>query len=192
MRYYVTDFQIFAKLEPANGIADRKTIMSLMISTGDPSRQTKDCDCATQLDFRKAKELNNAGYKCVGRYLTGYVGSGEKRKAKNLTVDELREVANAGLKVFPIYQDGGFTKEYFTKEQGYIDARKAIETANNLFIPRRSIIYFAVDYDFMDSQVTSKVIPYFQSIDEVIRSKSNPNNYVAGVYGSRNICTRVS
>jgi len=188
----VRNFQRFCKLAPANGMADRKTIMSLLVSTGDPTREAEGCDCATQLDSRKGKELRDAGYKYVGRYLTGCVNEGGKIKDKNLTIEELRELGLVGLRVFPIYQDGGHRKEYFTREQGYKDGLKAIEAANNLCIPKRAVIYVAVDYDFTFDETISRVVPYFGGIKKVMDSKANKNGYVTGGYGARKICEELS
>lgn len=46
-----------------------------------------------------------------------------------------------------------------------------------------------MDYDCLDYQITSNVIPYFKSVHEVM---SNSNTYRVGIYGTRNVCTRVS
>lgn len=53
----------------------------------------------------------------MGRYLTGTVGVGAERKSKALNLDEIKNIQNAGLAVFPIYQDGGYYPEYFESEQ---------------------------------------------------------------------------
>ncbi len=184
----VKRFQQFVGLEP-NGIADRKTIMALMVSTGDPTRPVLGCDCATQLDSVKAEELYKAGYRYVGRYLTGFAA---KKAPKNLTFEEYKAICDAGLKLFPIYQDGGYTKDYFTAEQGKKDAELAFSAARNLLIPDGAVIYFAVDYDFMDAQIGSKVMPYFEAIYNASKTDLNSHNYKIGIYGSRNICTRIS
>lgn len=46
----------------------------------------------------------------MGRYLTGTVG-GTTRKF--ITFEEIENIKNAGLRVFPIYQDGGYELQYF-------------------------------------------------------------------------------
>jgi RHS repeat-associated protein len=51
-------------------------------------------------------------------------------------------------------------------------------------------IYFAVDFDAMDSDVTSNVLPYFQAIKSYF-DNHNGNGYKIGIYGARNICSRV-
>lgn len=92
--------------------------MALLLSCGNPSRSAQACDCATVLNSNKAIALYNAGYRYVGRYLTGYVGSGDNARPKAMTAAELDAIFDAGLNVFAIYQDNIPTVEYYTKEQG--------------------------------------------------------------------------
>lgn len=49
-----------------------------------------------------------------------------------------------------------------------------------------TVIYFAVDFDAMDYQVTNSVIPYFRGVSENMTS-----GYQVGIYAPRNVCTRV-
>lgn len=57
--------------------------------------------------------------------------------------------------------------------------------ARSFKIPENSIIYFAVDIDAQDTDITNNVLPYFKAI------KENLNKYKVGVYGTRNVCTKV-
>ena len=183
----VRSFQSFVCL-PVTGIANMSTIKALLVSCGDTSRPAKACDCSTQLSKTKAVALKNAGYEIVGRYLTGFVAG----RPKNLTSTELADIFNAGLRVFPIYQEGGNSIEYFAtgSEKGKSDGIKAVEAAKSLGIPTGTVIYFAVDYDFLDYQVTKYVIPYFSGVFSSVCCSGS--GYLVGVYGSRNTCTRVS
>ena len=108
---------------------------------------------------------------------------------KKITRSEAQIIFDAGLSFFPIYQTSADENSYFTSDQGAIDANAAIAAAAELGIPKNTIIYFAVDYDCLDYQITSNVIPYFKSVHEVM---SNSNTYRVGIYGTRNVCTRVS
>lgn len=182
----VNNFQSFMLL-PVTGIADMPTIKATMASCGDTSRSASACDCATILTATTATTLKNNGYQVVGRYLTGTVGNGI---SKALTVSEIQIIFDAGLKFFPIYESNGTSNSYFTSSQGVYDATEAIAATVNLGIPDGSIIYFAVDYDALDSQVTSNVLPYFQAIKEYFHNYSS-KRYQVGVYGARNICSRV-
>lgn len=174
------DFQEKMKIT-STGHADKTTWLSLFISCGDTSRSALAADCATQLTAAKAKSLYDNGYRYIGRYLTG--------NSKKITRSEAQIIFGAGLSFFPIYQTSADENSYFTSDQGAIDANAAIAAAAELGIPKNTIIYFAVDYDCLDYQITSNVIPYFKSVHEVM---SNSNTYRVGIYGTRNVCTRVS
>lgn len=173
----------------ADGIVGLNTWMALLLSSGNPDRSATGCDCATVLNANKAKALHNAGYRYVGRYLTGGIGSGSTFRSKAMTKAELNAIFDAGLKVFAIYQDNDPQVSYYTENQGKNDGLTAVSAARNLGIPADSYIYFAVDCDMMDYQVTSNAIPYFRGIRDAMRATQNL--YKVGIYGSRNICTRV-
>ena len=168
-----------------SGIADKATWMSLFVSSGDTDRSALAADCATILTKEKAQTLYNNGYRYIGRYLTGRLADGT---SKAITREEAEIIFDAGLRFFPIFQTAGYYNSYFSKEQGEIDALSAIDAANKLGIPSGTIIYFAVDYDCMDYQVTSNVIPYFKKVSEEMAD----SGYKVGIYGTRNTCTRVS
>lgn len=185
----IKSFQSFMKLN-ITGTADKSTIKSLFTSNGDINRQAQACDCATILNYNKAKALRDSGYICVGRYLTGTVGD---NIPKNLTRNELNDIFKAGLRVFIIYQDGGHKKEYFQNNpinRGNKDAEIANKTSLDLGLPENTIIYFACDYDFVDYEINDFIIPYFEGIyKKFVEIKSI---YKIGVYGSRNLCTKLS
>lgn len=180
----IRDFQKEHAL-PVTGKADLGTWMSLFISCGDRDRSAIAADCATILTAQKAQALYNAGYRYVGRYLTGTYGGGI---SKALTREEIQHICDAGLRFWPIYQTTARENAYFTPAQGTEDAKKAIAATAALGIPRGTIIYFAVDFDAMDYQVTSNIIPYFQKVHE----EMSKGIYKTGIYGARNICSRVS
>lgn len=123
----VRDFQDFYKLTKT-GKVDIGTWMSLFLSSGDPNRPALGADCAMILNEARAKTLYDNGYRYVGRYLTGTYGS--NRISKALTVEEEQIILNAGLRFFPIYQDGGTRLDYFTASQGTKDGQTAIDTAD--------------------------------------------------------------
>jgi len=185
----IETFQVAHAL-PITRQLDVNTWMSLFISKGNPDRAALGCDCATVLNADKATALYNEGYRYVGRYLTGYVGSGSTARPKAMTKEELSAVFSAGLRVFAIYQDNNPVVSYYTYEQGLEDGVKAFNAAKNLGVPEGEFIYFAVDCDMMDYQVTANAIPYFRGIREALKGK--PLYYKVGIYGSRNTCTRVS
>lgn len=170
---------------PQTGKADKTTWLSLFISCGDTSRSALAADCATILTAAKAKTLYDNGYRYIGRYLTGTYNGGI---SKAITREEAEIIFDAGLNFFPIYQTSANSNSYFTSAQGTKDAKAAIAAAAALGVPANTIIYFAVDYDCLDYQITSNVIPYFESVHEVMSNSI----YRTGIYGTRNACTRVS
>lgn len=183
-RQAVRECQEFYAL-PVTGVADKTTWLSLVISSGDKTRSAVAADCATILTVQKATALYNSGYRYIGRYLTGTYNGGI---SKALTRTEAEIILDAGLNFFPIYQTSARQCEYFTPEQGVLDAKEAINAAKNLGLPDNTIIYYAVDFDALDYQITSNILPYFEKVSEEMASCT----YRTGVYGARNVCSRVS
>lgn len=169
-----------------NGTANTGTWLSLFISCGDIYRNAIAADCATILTEAKAQALVENGYEYIGRYLTGTYGGGIN---KALSRQEAEIILEAGLKFFPIYQDGGTKQSDFTAENGQLDGKAAVNAAKALGLPDDTIIYFAVDFDAMDYQITSNILPYFKEVYNEVTSSSA---YKVGVYGARNVCSRVS
>jgi peptidoglycan hydrolase-like protein with peptidoglycan-binding domain len=165
--------------------------MSLFLSSGDPNRSAVAADCAQILTPATVQTLSANGYKYIGRYLTGTYGAGI---SKAMTVQEANNIINGGLRFFPIYQEGqylpgtSYAYTYFTAAQGTYDAQRAIDAALALGLPSGTVIYFAVDFDALDSQITSNVIPYFQKVSEAL----SQSIYKTGIYGTRNVCSRVA
>lgn len=178
-----TSFQAYVGL-PQTANADFPTWASLLVSYGDQSRPGTACDCVTTVTAERATALKAAGYKYVGRYLSN---------VPNTTLDkvikpgELATIADAGLSCFPIYQTWGGSNAYFNYPQGTYDAYDAIEWAKYHGFKDGTRIYFAVDYDALDADVTDYVLPHFRGIYRVIQENSR---YLVGIYGPRNVCSR--
>lgn len=100
-------------------------------------------------------------------------------------ITKLDRIVKHGLKYFPIFQEYSTKLEHFTPETGARHAQEAVKAAQRLGIPQ-TVIYFAVDYDATDPEVTAAIIPYFKAVHENILG-----GYKAGIYASRNICARV-
>ncbi len=173
-------FQNFTCLS-SSGNAGMQTWSSLLTSTGDTSRKGTMCDCATTITAAKAQTLKTNGYKSVGRYLTG--------KFK-MTQPEINTILSAGINIFPIMETGGYELPYFTLTQGNLDAKAAIKTARDFGFDADTIIYFTVDFDALDGDVTSSILPYFSEIYGVF--KRTKTKYKIGIYAPRNVCTRIS
>jgi peptidoglycan hydrolase-like protein with peptidoglycan-binding domain len=175
----VIEFQKFACL-PASGVVGMQTWASLLVSTGDESRRGTICDCSDTVTVKRAQTIRDNGYKVVGRYLTGNY---------KITSDELNNIFNEGLRIIPIFETGGYKLSYFNEVQGNSDGKQAIEAASALGL-KSAIIYFTVDFDAMNLDITNSIIPYFKGIYNVFSSVKT--SYKIGIYGSRNVCSRVS
>ncbi|MEU4771147.1 glycoside hydrolase domain-containing protein [Micromonospora sp. NPDC023644] len=182
----VRDFQAFAAL-PVNGNGDFQTWASLLVSYGDQTRRGAACDGVTKITPARAQALKDAGYKYIGRYL--YNPSSTSLPEKQIQPGELDTIRQYGLRCFPIYQTWSRDADYFRYSQGCVDASNAIEWARIHGFKPGSIIYFAVDYDAMDSEVTSYILPHFKGVYRTIGELSD---YGVGIYGPRNVCQRVS
>lgn len=170
------------------------TMWSLLTSRGDPNRLALACDTSWQLNDIQAKNLYDAGYRYIGRYLTGTVGVGSNERSKNLDRDEIDLLTENGLSIFPIYQDGGSYLDYFRQTlQGSYDAVTAINTAQRLGFKNGTVIYFAVDFDCLEYQTENYIVPYFQQIKNAFRqSQINPKGYKIGIYAPRLVCTQIA
>ena len=125
----------------------------------------------------------------VGRYLTGTANG----KRKFITFEEIKNIESAGLRVFPIYQDGGYKVQYFQNmKQGIEDAHTAITAAKRIGVPSGTTIYFAVDFDCYDYQMKSFIVPYFKKLNLVFNSETNNKKYKVGIYAPRYICSYIS
>ncbi|MFI7341798.1 glycoside hydrolase domain-containing protein [Streptomyces sp. NPDC050085] len=183
-------FQSFAKL-PVTGIGDFSTWASLLVSYGDQTRKGEACDGVTQITAARAATLKANGIKYIGRYLSNVdpVPSGST-KEKEIQPGELKTIADNGLRCFPIYQTYGRGADGFNYPLGRAAAQAAINAALDHGFKTGTRIFFAVDFDALDYQVTDNVLPHFKGIQDAIADDGN--RFEIGVYGPRNVCTRVS
>ncbi|MFE0686096.1 glycoside hydrolase domain-containing protein [Streptomyces sp. NPDC058961] len=182
----VESFQSFAKL-PVTGVGDFQTWASLLVSYGDQTRKGTACDGVTRVTPARAQALKAAGYKYIGRYLSN--PSSTSLPEKQIQPGELATIKQYGLRCFPIYQTWSRSANYFSYPQGCIDATNAIEWAQIHGFKPGTIIYFAVDYDAQDGEITDYVLKHFRGIYRTVGENSA---YGVGVYGPRNVCQRVS
>lgn len=155
------------------------TWMALLLSSGNPNRDSTGCDTRFEMTNSRLNYLKNDGFEIVGRYLTG-------GDFKELRIGEPSRILASGMKFFPIFQESGADLSYFTDAKGKADAKKAVHYARIHGIPAQNIIYFAVDTDPTGDEITSYILPYFKAISENIGI-----SYIVGVYGTRNVCTQV-
>ena len=169
------------------GSIDSTTWMSLLTSKGDPDRPCVACDTRFEITDARLATLKADGYEIVGRYLTepGQSSLDPKDYFKAIRPGELERITRGGMRFFPIFQEYSTKLEHFTPANGAAHAKAAREAAQRLGIPPTHI-YFAVDFDATDDQVTSNILPYFKAVRQSLGGR-----YGVGIYASRNICSRV-
>ena len=172
------------------GKVNRRTWGALLWSKGDTERTPNACDCRTKiLDSDLAVALFERGFRFIGRYLTNVEPNGYDKK---LSREEISILLNAGLNIFPIFQESAHSPVLptdFNITRGTLDAERAITAAFSLGLKENTIIYFALDCDMMENEITKYAIPYFKGIKSIFSKYSN--FYKIGVYGSRNSCQTV-
>lgn len=173
-------FQSYAELA-GGGTANFQTWASLLISTGDETRPGIASDMATQLTTVHCTSLYNAGYRTVGRYLSVL--------GKRYDAGELDRIFDAGLKTFPIMQEANTSLGDFTYEKGLDHGYQALRRLRQLGFKPGNTVFFSVDFDATDDEITSNVIPFFEGINK--RMDDALQKYQIGVYGTRNVCRRV-
>jgi hypothetical protein len=135
------------------------------------------------------------GYNFVGRYLT-------KSRWKALTKQEAELITKADMYVASVYQNANNRADYFSYNQGKMDAYDAIEKAQACGAPDDAVLYFAVDFDttkiINGVEAINYVYPYFKGVADVFASGytcdkgfKHEYKYRLGVYGSYNTCIKV-
>ncbi|WP_380168363.1 glycoside hydrolase domain-containing protein [Jannaschia sp. R86511] len=183
---YLSYFQQFSLLED-NGWADYPTWCQLLVSMGDPDREAGACDTRFTITREMAASLQADDYLVVGRYLDEEATS---TLDKVIKPGELEDIFAGGMKVFPIWQYNARRLVDFTYTMGYDHGVRAHDRMLHYGFNGGAIVYFAVDYDATDPEITSNIVPYFRGVQAALSSRGR--RYLAGVYGSRNVCARVS
>jgi len=183
----VRTFQSFAKLG-VTGSGDFPTWASLLVSYGDQTRSGEACDGVTKITPARAATLKAQGVKYVGRYLTAL--STTQLPEKPIQPGELQTIASSGLRCFPIYQTFGRDAASFSYTAGRASGYAAINAAVDHGFKNGTRIFFAVDFDALDHEVTSNILPHFKGIQDTLADAGNP--YLIGIYGPRNVCSRVA
>jgi peptidoglycan hydrolase-like protein with peptidoglycan-binding domain len=183
-------FQQFTQI-PQTATNDFVTWAELLISTGDAARPGTACDGITEITAERGQALYAAGYRIVGRYLDEHLPPTDPYYlGKALKPGEPRTILDAGLRLFPIFQYNGTVLANFTYDKGYDQGAVAHNRSVEHGLPAGTCIYFAVDYDALDADVDSAIKPYFQGVKAALAAAGN--RYTFGVYGARNVCTRIS
>ena len=168
-------------------ILDRATWMSLLTSRGDPTRPVAACDTRFEITDELLAHLKADGYQIVGRYLSepNQDSIAPQDYFKAIRPGELQRIVSGGMRYFPIYQEYSTALRHFSLSAARRHAADARNKALSLGVPP-TVIYFTVDFDAIDDEVTSVIIPYFRELQKHLGSM-----YGIGIYGSRNVCSRV-
>jgi peptidoglycan hydrolase-like protein with peptidoglycan-binding domain len=157
----------------------------LLVSYGDQNRYGAGCDGVTKITDERAQTLKAAGISHVGRYLVSMSSTSEKA----IQPGELATISANNLRCFPIYQTYGRGAAEFSYAAGRSDAQSAINAALDHGFKTGTRIFFAVDFDAYDYEITDNVLPHFKGIQDAI--EADGGRYEVGIYGPRNVCIRV-
>lgn len=172
----------------STGICNLSTWLALLTSCGDVNRSAIACDTIYEMTSSRLNLLASNGFSIVGRYLTNAPSGTLDKKIKP---GELSRIFNANFKFFPIFQESADYAAYFTAQKGTADLKSAFDAAVIARLPEHTVIYFAVDFDATDSNITSNILPYFQALHTAASAYCMPNYFNIGVYATRNVCQKV-
>ena len=129
------------------------------------------------IDCMKAR-----GITAIGRYYTK-----NRSNSKILTAEEARRLSQAGIKIWPVYQNRHRLPVDFSATKGKQEAEDALDYAKNIVNqPTGSAIYFSADFDASQATFNSAIRPHFEAIAAAFAVAGNP--YRIGVYGSGAVC----
>ncbi|MGB8399957.1 DUF1906 domain-containing protein [Bradyrhizobium sp.] len=118
----------------------------------------------------------------IGRYYTA-----RRINPKILTAAEARRLSDAGIKIWPVYQNRHRFEADFSSAKGRREARDALDYAKNVIRqPQGSAIYFSADFDATQAEFDRAILPHFRAIAATFAAAGNP--YRIGVYGSGAVC----
>jgi len=126
--------------------------------------------------------LKDKGITAIGRYYTK-----RRNNSKILTADEARRLSDAGIKIWPVYQNRHREAVDFSAVKGKQEAEDALDYARNVINqPNGSGIYFSADFDASQSVFNNAIRPHFEAIASAFAAAGKP--YRIGVYGSGAVC----
>lgn len=166
----------------SNGKGDYGTWCALLVSSGDTERSTVGFDASQQFTPAQALAAASAGYTHIGRYTVG--------ASKSITSAELAGLKAAGLLLFPIQQRFNNSNAEMTQAAGRTQGIEALERCRALGLPDGSTVFFAVDYDPVDTSIAGPVTNFFVGAKGVMEQQLL-GNYQVGIYGTRNVCDAI-
>jgi Domain of unknown function (DUF1906) len=135
--------------------------------------------------------LAQAGVSFVFRYYSTTTSMPEKV----ITASEANAILAANLMIGVVYEDGPTSANYFSNARGVQDATAAFNMAISLGQPTGSAIYFAVDYDASDGDISGPILDYFNGVSQGLQNASSSAGgvvaFTIGVYGSGAVCNSI-
>ncbi|MGC0252308.1 glycoside hydrolase domain-containing protein [Pseudactinotalea sp. Z1748] len=166
----------------ATGEGDYTTWCNLLVSSGDTSISTAGFDTNRQLTAAQAAAARNTGFTHIGRYVVG--------ASKYITSQEFAGLRTAGFKLFPIHQRFNNSATVMTRANGLVHGREALDRARVFGLPHDTTMFFAVDFDAQDPEISGPVMDYFRGVNDAL-AWAIERELKVGIYGTRNVCQRV-
>ena len=130
-----------------------------------------------------SNELKGSGLDFVARYYRDPAS-----RWPSLSPAEAAMLSGAGFKIVAIWESHSHKPEYFSYASGFADGVAAYRQAKAIGQPAGSAIYFAVDYNAQQPDVTGPIDQYFRGIANGLASVGGFEQYRIGVYGSGAVC----
>src|SRR5258707_1814605 len=109
-----------------------------------------------------ALKANNVAFVC--RYYDASGGT----SAKCLDAAEAQTLLAIGFEIFVVYETAPTAVGYFSRAQGRTDGDAARAAAQGAGQPAQCPIFFAVDYDASDADLSGPITEYFNGVDDRI------------------------
>ena len=113
---------------------------------------------------------------------------------KRLELPEAEALSANEMQIAVVFQQRQDRVADFSESKGFAAGRTAFRHAqHSIGQPTNSGIYFSVDFDASNSEITNNVIPYFQGVRRAFTEESGGNpEYRVGVYGSGLVSSRLT
>lgn len=141
----------------------------------------------------RATALAAASVGTVIRYYN--FSNSSKLPDKCLTLAEAQTLSGSGLQIGVVFQQAQNTVTDFSKAKGIAAGTRAYRYAHDsIGQSAASGIYFSVDFDANETEITSSIVPFFKGIQESFDRERNDGEYKfrIGAYGSGLVCTTLS
>lgn len=132
--------------------------------------------------------LSTQGVQTVLRYYNHSNSRAFPRK--RLELAEAQALSAHGMRIAVVFQQRQNRVADFDELKGVAAGRRAYRYAqDSIGQPAGSGIYFSVDFDASNSQVTNNVAPFFEGVKRAFDEESRGNpEYRVGAYGSGLVC----